>query len=121
MTRTFLVPLDGSELAERALPYAARLARDDGALVLVRVAIANAPMTIDGTDWERDQGEAVADAERYLENVQTKLGREVTSRIDVPYGPAAKELLATIRRFTPDAVVMATHGRTGLSHLLHGS
>jgi nucleotide-binding universal stress UspA family protein len=121
MTRTFMVPLDGSELAERALPYAVRLAQGGGQLVLVRAATANAPMTIDGTNWERDQRDAVDEAERYLEGVQARLHNEVPSTVDVPYGPAAKELLATIRRFKPDAVVMATHGRTGLAHLVHGS
>jgi len=36
---TLVVPLDGSELAERALPYAVRLAKEGGRLVLVRAAI----------------------------------------------------------------------------------
>ena len=41
MYRTFLVPLDGSELAERAIPHAVRFAQASGGrLVLVRVALA---------------------------------------------------------------------------------
>ena len=36
---TLVVPLDGSELAERALPYAVRLAKECGRLVFVRAAI----------------------------------------------------------------------------------
>jgi hypothetical protein len=39
MYRTLLVPLDGSALAERALPYAPRLPRL-GKLILVRAALA---------------------------------------------------------------------------------
>ena len=48
MTRILVVPLDGSPLAERALPYALSLAAaQHSRLVLLRVALVNAPMTID--------------------------------------------------------------------------
>lgn len=40
---------------------------------------------------------------------------------EVSYGVAAKQILAALRRLHADGVVMATHGRTGLAHLLHGS
>jgi len=121
MTGTIVVPLDGSELAERALPYAIRMARSRGdQLVLLRVALASAPMTIEGTQWERDQRDAVEESERYLEGVLVGV-KDVPASLEVPYGPAAREILAAVRRLHATSVVMATHGRTGLSHLLHGS
>ncbi len=53
MFNTLLVPLDGSELAERVLPYAVRLAAERGGrLVLTRAALAPPPS---GLDWERQQ------------------------------------------------------------------
>ena len=122
MTRTLVVPLDGSPLAERALPYALSLAAaQQSRVVLLRVALANAPMTIDGSDWERDQLDAIAEAERYLETVSEGLPAGVEVATEVPYGPAARQILAALRRLHADGVVMATHGRTGLAHLLHGS
>jgi len=122
MTGSIVVPLDGSELAERALPYALRLARAEKVgLVLLRVALADAPMTLDGANWERDQLSAVAEAERYLEHVQAGLDSDIDVVRDVPYGPAGRGILAAIQRLSPSAVVMATHGRTGLAHLVHGS
>ena len=48
MVATILVPLDGSPLAERAVPYASRIARTTGGeLLLVRAASA----FISGTSW----------------------------------------------------------------------
>jgi hypothetical protein len=39
----------------------------------------------------------------------------------VPYGYAAKQIVEGLMRLGAGALVMATHGRTGLAHLLHGS
>ena len=52
MFRKLLVPLDGSDSAERALPYAVRLARaGQGGITLVQIALAQPPLVIDGVDW----------------------------------------------------------------------
>ena len=122
MTRTIVVPLDGSALAERALPYAVALSLARNCeLTLLRVALGNAPMTLDGSDWEREQIVAVDDAQAYLDSIKATLPPTVEITTAVPYGPADRQILAALRRFDTDTVVMATHGRTGLPHLLHGS
>jgi nucleotide-binding universal stress UspA family protein len=122
MTRAIVVPLDGSALAERALPYAVALCTARQChLMLLRVALGNAPMTIDGSGWERDQLAAVDEAQGYLDGVKTTLPPTVEVATAVPYGPADRQILAALRRFETDTVVMATHGRTGMAHLLHGS
>ncbi len=122
MTRTIVVPLDGSALAERALPYAVALSTArQCALTLLRVALGNAPMTLDGSDWERDQLAAVDAAQAYLDDIKATLPPTLEIATAVPYGPADRQILAALRRFQTDTVVMATHGRTGLAHLLHGS
>jgi nucleotide-binding universal stress UspA family protein len=122
MFRTLLVALDGSELAERALPYATALASAAGGkLVLVRVALAPAPATLDGATWEQDQSEAVAEAEQYLVDVAAKVRTRVRAETCVPYGRPAPCIVNSIADMNADAVVMATHGRTGLKHLLVGS
>jgi nucleotide-binding universal stress UspA family protein len=78
MYRKLLVPLDGSELAERALPYAGALAAAaGGTLVLVRAAMAPVPGWLDGATRARDISDRVEEAERYLAQVAAKLRSRV--------------------------------------------
>jgi nucleotide-binding universal stress UspA family protein len=122
MMRALVVPLDGSELAERAIPYAVGMIEADGGrLVLIRVALASAPMNIDGAGWEQAQLVAVQEAEQYLASVAPLWNARVPTTTDVPYGRAALEILSAVQRRAADGVVMATHGRTGLAHLIYGS
>jgi nucleotide-binding universal stress UspA family protein len=122
MLRTLLVPLDGSALAERALPYAVRLARvGHGRLILMRAALGPPPRTLDGSEWESDQVDAVNEAEAYLSKVALDLAGQVPVECAVLYGRAAGQILQAVSEYNADAVVMATHGRTGLPHLLYGS
>lgn len=122
MFHTLVVPLDGSSLAERALPYAIRLAQSSrGRLILMRAALAPAPGTIDGSSWEREQVRAMAEAEDYLRDMATSVAGQVSVETVAAYGRAATQILETARSFLADAVVIATHGRTGLPHLLYGS
>jgi nucleotide-binding universal stress UspA family protein len=119
MFSTLVVPLDGSELAERALPYAVRFAAErSGRLVLVRAALGPPPS---GLDWERQQLTALAEANAYLAGVAEKVASHVPVRTAPVYGHPADEILAVVRQFDADSIVMATHGRTGLAHLLYGS
>ncbi len=121
MFRTLVVPLDGSDLAERALPYAVRLARaEHGRLILMSAALAAPPARLDGADWEAHQLAAVHDAETYLQGV-AKTIEGVPVEIATPYGRAADTILKTVAQVEAGALVMATHGRTGLAHLLYGS
>jgi nucleotide-binding universal stress UspA family protein len=116
---TLLVPLDGSELAELALPYAVRFAADRGGrLVLTRAALAPPPS---GLDWERQQLAAMDEATAYLAGVAEKLATRVPVATAPLYGHAADAILAAAEQCGADSIVMATHGRTGLAHLLHGS
>jgi nucleotide-binding universal stress UspA family protein len=89
--------------------------------VLVRAALAPVPDRIDGVDWEKDQLTAVAEAERYLAAVATDLAAQVDLETAVTYGRAAAQILEHVEAYRADAIVMATHGRTGLPHLLVGS
>lgn len=109
--RCLLVPLDGSALAERALPYAATLARASGArLVLVRVApLGGGPA-------------GAREAREYLERIAADLtaeGRPV--EITVPAGDVVEEIVAVAHRQAADLLVSATHGRGGLGRWVYGS
>jgi nucleotide-binding universal stress UspA family protein len=123
MFHTLLVPLDGSELAERAVPYAIRLAQASHArLVLMQAVLAPPPATLDGADWERLQVDAIAEVRTYLEEMAESMSGQVDAvEIAAPYGRAAAKILEMVEAFHADCVVMSTHGRTGFGHLLHGS
>jgi nucleotide-binding universal stress UspA family protein len=106
MLRTLLVPVDGSELAERALPYAVRVAlASGGQLVLVRVG------------RHAEVGEVTA----YLAEVAAKTATRVAVQTLAAFGDPASEIVDTAKRVGADEIVMATHGRTGPAHLLCGS
>jgi nucleotide-binding universal stress UspA family protein len=126
--RRILVPLDGSELAERVLPQAQALVTEKGAeLLLVRAV---EPLT----DWEVAEiyanWESIDDvyshrqtaAERYLEQVQEQLrAASVPSTIVVNEGHPAKMILDTAEAENVDLIVMSTHGRSGLARWVYGS
>jgi nucleotide-binding universal stress UspA family protein len=119
MFRTLMVPLDGSDQAEQALPFAVRLARASGARVaLVRSVLGPPPS---GFDWERQQLDAVREAEAYIADAAAKVATRVEVITSTPYGEAVHALLESVQQVQADAIVMTTHGRTGFSHLLHGS
>jgi nucleotide-binding universal stress UspA family protein len=119
MFRSVVVPLDGSELAERALPHAVELASPRaGRLTLVRVALAPMP---GGPDWEQEQLVAVEEAEAYLTKVRDRMPSGAPVDTTVAYGDAAEEILQTVNRINADAIVIATHGRNSPTNLLLGS
>jgi nucleotide-binding universal stress UspA family protein len=74
-----------------------------------------------GYDWERQQLEAMSEADSYLTGVADRLSSRVSVVTSVTYGDAATQILQALPRLEADAIVMASHGRTGLDHLLHGS
>ncbi len=120
MYKTILVPLDGSEFGERALPMAAALARAMNAqLVLMCAASAT---TFPGTDATEAQVQAVAEAQAYLQATAADLsGQGLKVDVAVPYGPAAESILLEVELRHADLLVMCTHGRSGLGRWVYGS
>jgi nucleotide-binding universal stress UspA family protein len=121
--QSILVPLDGSELAEQALPIAqaiAERARCKLKLVLVHDRIILKP----GPDYTRlELAMQKADRE-YLKSVTTamreQLGRMVSSAV-LQGSPVAETLARYTRELGADLVVMTTHGRGGLRRAWLGS
>jgi nucleotide-binding universal stress UspA family protein len=93
-----LVPLDGSSLAERALPTAIQLLRDspDATLVLLRAVEA---ATLPGIDPTQAQVAVVGEAETYLEGVAARLRDEGRVRVttSVWYSGAAQAIVDAAR------------------------
>jgi nucleotide-binding universal stress UspA family protein len=116
MQSTILVPLDGSPLAEHALPYAERLASATSArLILCRALSAT---KLQPTEIVH----AVDEAHAYVQGVAEQLGsRGSIVETTIPWGEPADEILEQVRSARADLVVMATHGRSGLGRWLYGS
>ena len=118
--RRILIPLDGSETAEAALPVAESLTGTaDTTLVLVRAT--EAPATL--ADIVAPRLDAIAAVERYLETVAAELrARRFRNVETVPlYGPASSAILEAVRTYEPDVIVMATSGRSGDRRAMHDS
>jgi len=116
-----LVPLDGSPLAEAALPTAVDLATSSGArLLLVRAAHAH---TLPGVDPTGAEVKVVGEAERYLDEVKGRLAAAGGPAVDTItwYGPAAVSIVEASRLHDVGLIVMTTHGRSGLGRLILGS
>lgn len=120
MFSTILVPLDGSQLSEQALPVAISLASASGAkLLLVRAAWTPRVSDLSPEDTEIH---SIAVAEDYLDALKTRLEAEgLTVDTAVPFAPADEGILIETDLRHADLIVMSTHGRSGISRLLYGS
>jgi nucleotide-binding universal stress UspA family protein len=119
--RRLLVPLDGSDLAEQALPLATDLARRAGADLCLLASISWA-FTTHAVQLISLEGPAQQVTAAYLQRVSRRLaasGMPVASTIRLE--PAADAILAGAAAQRADLIVMSTHGRGGLGRWLVGS
>ncbi len=115
-----LVPLDGSECAEKALPLVEKFAIDlKAVIVLLRVAYAH---TFPGVDPVEAQVKVVQDAEEYLGKKEKELiAKGLKVETHVRYGHDADEILMHAAEQDVDFIAMTTHGRSGIKRFLLGS
>jgi nucleotide-binding universal stress UspA family protein len=127
MFQHILVPLDGSPLAERALPVAALIARSTGAsLELVHAAsievdygpyFAQAPSYVE-TILEME----MAGARAYLERVaRTETLAGIRNEREVIPGPATTVIPVYAQSHDVDLIVMCSHGYSGAKRWMLGS
>lgn len=128
--RKILVPLDGSELAERALIPALSLAKAVGSdVLLLRVTPARDPIP----EYMLPAGEAalmyeavderdMAEAESYLQRVHNEYeGRHVFFDVIRTEGDAADSIISFAESNHVDLIIISSHGRSGIGRWLHGS
>lgn len=117
-----LVPLDGSSLAEAALPAATAVAAATGArLTLLHVLERRPPVTVHG---ERHLT-GVTEAEAYLTAVAARIG-DAGATVDRhvhpnPEGDVAAGIAAHAAEFDADLIVLCAHGRGGPRGWLAGA
>lgn len=148
MFKRILVPLDGSELAEAALPIAEGLAGCTGAqVILVRVvpiprgrsaakfrpfspdlpvAIPRAREDIDKA-WhpiykDQEMSSLEANARASLSAAEQRLrGKGLQVSVEILFGRPAEEIIAYAEREGLDLIVMSTHGEMGIGPWAMGS
>ncbi len=113
-----LVPLDGSELSEQALPVAGALAQVEGAAVLLLSVVPQ--MVAVGADHVTDNRDAKAD--RYLNSVAVCVLPSAVDFDTIETGGEAGEVIIRVAKEQEcDLIVMSTHGRGGFTRLRLGS
>ncbi len=111
-----VVPLDGSELAERSLPHVEYLAQTLSLdVVLVRAVSGTYPAAFPVEELERQASE-------YLDRVARRLrDRGVNVKTQVLYGAAAPAVGQFAQDNPQSIIVITTHGRSGITRWLMGS
>lgn len=112
MLKRLVVPLDGSPLAEHALPYAAALAR----ILAARVTLLYARWSAVLPDETAPDLDAVARRLR-ADGVEADTHLCHMPRVE----DAGRAILEAASGLEAGLIVMATHGRGGLGRLLYGS
>jgi nucleotide-binding universal stress UspA family protein len=123
MTRTVIVPFDGSVCALHALPFARAAARIFGGRLIVLHAIDHdRPQPRRGdAEQSRHRGEAEP-APIELDDLIRMLGRVgIAAEAEVRPGSPAEVIRAVAAERKADLIVMASHQRHGLARWLHGS
>ena len=122
MFQHLLVPLDGSRLAESALPAAACLAQTLGASVtLIHIIEHDAPVEIHSDRHLADPDEAIAylkvvASQAFPTNVPVEWHVHTVEVKDVP-----RSIVEHAEELSPDLIVMCTHGRSGPRDWFFGS
>jgi len=122
MFERILIPLDGSELAEAAIPPAVQFSRSLGSeVVLLHVIERNAPQEIHGQRHLTSEEEAKI----YLEGIAERyFSPEVHTSIHVhteEVSQLARSIAVHSAEFKPDLIILCAHGEGGLHDFVVGS
>ncbi len=125
MYKRILCTLDGSPLSEQALPHAKAMAKAfDATLILLRVVeIPPLPVLPELAPVEIELlPQLQEEAQKYIQGKVDELRKEgYTAEGDVVEGRSAEAIADYAGDHNIDLIVMATHGRSGLSRWAFGS
>jgi universal stress protein A len=123
--KKILAPTDFSELSKLGLRYALEMARDSSAAVIVYHAVDF------GADWHNNRTDygpnrdLLDESRRLLDKFLAENFADcidlVEVRAVVEFGAAYKNIVEEAASEGVDMIVMSTHGRTGVDHLILGS
>jgi len=124
--KTILFPTDFSQGARAAMDYAVSFARDFKAKLILLYVIQD----ISIAEWyipsSISAADLVEDMQRSAEREIDKLGLELAGKVAdleklVVRGVPFVEIIRTAKERQADMIIIGTHGRTGIDHMLFGS
>jgi nucleotide-binding universal stress UspA family protein len=129
MYKKILVPLDGSKLAECVLPHVEALVKGGQVQEVVFARVHEPFRGFGGADYvlsEREiarvESEQIAAAEKYLKAVVNQVHLDgLKPRVELLRGPVAESLAEYAAKNGVDLIIIATHGRSGVSRWVWGS
>ena len=122
MINQILVPLDGSALAEEAIPAAVELAKTlKAGVTLIHVIEKRPPSNIHGQTHLQSEAEASLYLERIAGLFFSQISSVQTHVHPEPVDKVAESITNHILEYDTDLLVMCTHGNGGLRDMLYGS
>ena len=118
MLKKILAPTDLSDLSATGLRYATQLARDQGAeLIILNVVALDESNRVDNQDLERHR----IRLDGFFSDKAADVSANAKIRKVVDAGDAYGAILDCADSEHVDLIIMASHGRSGLSRMLIGS
>jgi len=129
MYKEILVPLDGSKRAETILTHVEELAQHFEAEVIflevVKPEVVYTSIYSGVLDIELQQkliDEKVKGAKAYLSGLEGEFREKgISARSLIEIGSVVQTIIEVAERESTDLIALASHGRTGLSHVFYGS
>ncbi len=122
MYKKILVPLDGSDLAECVLPYVESLASAEDKVSITFLYVITIDIPLASQKYKSSiEADARSGAESYLKRLFAKLKYKDIATSVITTGKAAEAIVDYADKENIDLIIMATHGRSGLSRWSHGS
>ncbi|MBL9166903.1 MAG: universal stress protein [Verrucomicrobiales bacterium] len=121
--KRILVPIDFSDCSNKALQYALPFAEQfDAKILLLHVCEPFIPMPeMSAVDVGLIEARIREQSQRQLLELQASLPEESTSEAVVRIGRPFLEIVQAAKDLDADLIIISTHGRTGISHVLLGS
>lgn len=132
MYKKIMVPLDGSKLAESVLPHVEAIAKGTDAEEVILVSVTERVL---GYRLVSDYGQPTEEklvpeavgkmekqAQKYLDRIARGLeAKGIKTETLVLLGDPAEEIILNAKHYGADLIIMASHGRSGISRWTHGS
>jgi nucleotide-binding universal stress UspA family protein len=128
MYKHILIPTDGSELSQKAIDHGAKLAKALNAKITILIVsepfhiFALDPTVVTGTPAEYKRRIADVIAQHLKTAKDTAVAAGVTcDGVHVEHEQPYRAIIDTASKMGCDAIVMASHGRRGISAMVLGS
>lgn len=123
-----LLPLDGSEVGEVAVPYVQELmSRLRSEVILLGVVPPGKHIrTVGGLDYvlypEQDLEQVKAEAREHLDRVYQQLkGKKGKVRVELKAGDIAQEIIGFAKKTRTSLIAISSHGHSGIAKWVFGS